>query len=112
MTTKETLHNPARRPTRPGAPLLEDTLPALAITQARFGELFGVRRSTLSPPLHAHGAFTPDMALRLGKLLGPSAGQSNWVFRRRGCAARGIAGHAAWPERNRPDAQLRFFGPS
>lgn len=77
MTMKKTLRNPTRRPTHPGALLLEDSLPALGITQARLAELLGVSRITVSQLLHEHRAVTPDMALRLEKLLGASA--ESWL---------------------------------
>ena len=65
--------NPKRRPTHPGAILREDVLPALEIPQARFAELLGVSRLTVSQLLHEHRALSPDMAMRLEKLLGTSA---------------------------------------
>jgi addiction module HigA family antidote len=73
----KTLRNPNRRPTHPGAILREDALPALDITQGRLAELLGVSRLTVSQMLHEHRALSPDMALRLEKLLGTSA--ESWL---------------------------------
>lgn len=69
--------NPQRRPTHPGAILLEDVLPALALTQGQLADLLGVSRLTVSQLLHGHRALSPDMAMRLEKLLGTSA--ESWL---------------------------------
>ena len=73
----KSLRNPSRRPTHPGAILREDVLPALNITQGRFAELIGVSRLTVSQVLHEHRALSPDVAMRLEKLLGTSA--ESWL---------------------------------
>ena len=73
----KSLRNPKRRPTHPGAILREDVLPALEMPQARFAELLGVSRLTISQLLHEHRALSPDMAMRLEKLLGTSA--ESWL---------------------------------
>lgn len=73
----KSLRNPNRRPTHPGAILREDVLPALQIAQSRFAELLGVSRLTVSQLLHEHRALSPDMAIRLEKLLGSSA--ESWL---------------------------------
>jgi antitoxin HigA-1 len=73
----KTLRNPNRRPTHPGAILREDTLPALEITQGKLSELLGVSRLTVSQLLHEHRGLSPDMAMRLEKLLGTSA--ESWL---------------------------------
>ncbi len=65
----ESLRNPNRRPTHPGAILREDVLPALGMTQAQFADRLGVSRLTVSELLHERRAVSPEMALRLGKLL-------------------------------------------
>jgi len=65
------------RPTPPGAILLEDVLPALNMSQVRLAELLGVSRLTVSQILHEHRALSPDMAMRLEKLLGTSA--ESWL---------------------------------
>ncbi len=66
----KSMRDPARRPTHPGAILREDVLPPLRITQKDFADLLGVSRLTVSELLHEKRALTPDMAMRLGKLLG------------------------------------------
>ena len=73
----KSLRNPNRAPTHPGAILREDVLPALAVPQAKFAELLGVSRLTVSQLLHEHRALSPDMAMRLEKLLGTSA--ESWL---------------------------------
>jgi antitoxin HigA-1 len=75
--TMKSLRNPNRRPTHPGAILLGDVLPGLGISQGRLAELLGVSRLTVSQLLHEHRALSPDMAMRLGKLLGTSA--ESWL---------------------------------
>ena len=73
----KSLRNLKRRPTHPGAVLREDVLPALEMPQARFAELLGVSRLTVSQLLHEHRALSPVMAMRLEKLLGTSA--ESWL---------------------------------
>ena len=73
----KSLRNPKRRPTHPGAILREDVLPALAMAQGRLAELLGVSRLTVSQLLNQHRALSPDMAMRLEKLLGSSA--ESWL---------------------------------
>ncbi len=58
------------RPTHPGEILREDVLPALDITKTRFAELLHVSRQTLYDLLGEKQPVTPQMALRLGRLLG------------------------------------------
>lgn len=70
----DTLRNKKRAPTHPGAILREDVLPDLNITQAEFAERLGVSRRTVSEILHERRPITPDMAIRLGRLLGNGAG--------------------------------------
>ncbi len=57
------------RPTHPGAILREDVLPALGITQIELADRLGVSRLSVSELLHEKRAVSPEMALRLGKLL-------------------------------------------
>ena len=66
----KTLRDSNRRPTHPGAILREDVLPALGLTQQQFADHLGVSRLTVSEVLHEKRSVTPDMAIRLGKLLG------------------------------------------
>ncbi len=58
------------RPTHPGEILREDVLPALSITKTRFAALLRVSRQTLYDLIGEKQPVTPQMALRLGRLLG------------------------------------------
>jgi addiction module HigA family antidote len=64
-----TLRDPKRRPTHPGVILRQDVLPALGITQGEFAKCLGVSRLTVSELLREKRAVSPDMALRLARLL-------------------------------------------
>ncbi len=63
-----------RAPSHPGALLREVVLPEMGITQGEFADWLGVSRRTVSEVLHERRPVTPDMAIRLGKLLGNGAG--------------------------------------
>jgi addiction module HigA family antidote len=65
-----TIRDKNRKPTHPGEVLREDVLPALGLTQLDFANRLGVSRRTVSELLHERRPVTPDMAIRLGKLLG------------------------------------------
>lgn len=65
----ESLRSKARRPTHPGAILREDVLPELDITQQELADRLGVSRRTVSEILHERRPLTPDMAIRIGRLL-------------------------------------------
>lgn len=69
-----TVRNKKRAPTHPGALLREVVLPELGITQGEFAERLGVSRRTVSEILHERRPVTPDMAIRLGRLMGNGAG--------------------------------------
>ena len=69
---REPPRNADRRPTHPGALLREDVLPALGVTQTELARRPGVSRVSVSALLHENRALSPDMAMRLGKLLGTS----------------------------------------
>jgi addiction module HigA family antidote len=66
----DSLRDKNRKPTHPGEVLREDVLPALRLTQLEFANRLGVSRRTVSELLHERRPVTPDMAIRLGKLLG------------------------------------------
>jgi addiction module HigA family antidote len=68
----KSLRNPNRRPTHPGAILREDILPALKMTQTELTELLDVSRLRVSELLHEKRVFSPEMAVRIGKLLNTS----------------------------------------
>lgn len=70
----DTLRNKKRAPAHPGTLLREVVLPELGITQGEFADRLGVSRRTVSEILHGRRPVTPDMAIRLGKLLGNGAG--------------------------------------
>jgi antitoxin HigA-1 len=63
------LRSPNRRPTHPGAILREDVLPALDMTQEEFATRLGVSRLTVSELLLEKRALSPEMAVRLARLL-------------------------------------------
>ena len=66
----DTMRAKKRKPTHPGEILREDVLPTLGLTQLEFANRLGVSRRTVSELLHERRPVTPDMAIRLGKLLG------------------------------------------
>jgi len=66
----QSLRDPKRRPTHPGALLREDILPALKMTQKDFADWIGVSRLSVSELVNEKRTVTPDMAMRLGKALG------------------------------------------
>ena len=65
----ESLRDPHRKPTHPGALLREDVLPALGMTQTEFAKRLGVSRLTVSEILLEKRGLSADLALRVGKLL-------------------------------------------
>ena len=64
------LRNPKRKPTHPGAVLLEDVLPELAWTQGEFASRLMVSRQTVSDLLHEKKAVTAEMAIRIARAVG------------------------------------------
>lgn len=66
------LRNQNRKPTHPGAILREDVLPALRMTQTELAEMLGVSRLSVSDLLHEKRSLSPEMAMRIGKLLNTS----------------------------------------
>jgi len=61
-----------RCPTHPGEVLREDVLPSLNISKAELARRLGVSRPTLYGVLNEEYSVTPNLALRLGRLLGNS----------------------------------------
>ena len=64
------LRDPNRKPTHPGAIIREDILPALEITQAQLAHHLGVSRVSVSEILHEKRAVTAEMALRISEAIG------------------------------------------
>ena len=64
---------PTRKPTHPGAILREDVLPDLGMSVTAFARNLGVSRQTLHSVLAERSGITPEMALRMGALLGNGA---------------------------------------
>jgi addiction module HigA family antidote len=62
-----------RKPTHPGAILREDALPQLNMSVRAFSRSLGVSRQTLHAVLAERSGISPEMALRLGTLLGNGA---------------------------------------
>ena len=62
-----------RKPTHPGAILREDVLPELNMSVSAFARSLGVSRQTLHAVLAERSGISPEMALRLGALLGNGA---------------------------------------
>jgi len=67
-----TLRSPNRRPTHPGELLREDVFPALGISQEELAQRLGVHRVSVNELLNEKRSLTPDLALRLSKLLDTS----------------------------------------
>jgi addiction module HigA family antidote len=65
------------KPTHPGAILREDVLPDLGMSVSEFARNLGVSRQTLHALLAERSGISPELALRLGALLGN--GPQLWV---------------------------------
>jgi len=61
-----------RRPTDPGEMLREDFLPDYELTVSSLAEAVGVSRQSINELLRGRRAVSPEMALRLARLLGNS----------------------------------------
>ena len=64
------LRHPNRPPSHPGEYLREMVFPALGVSQTELAQRLGISRQTLIRLLHARQSITPEMALRLGKVVG------------------------------------------
>lgn len=59
-----------RRPTHPGAVLRDVAFPALPFSKSEIADQLGISRQTLYDILNEKQPITPQMAVRIGKLLG------------------------------------------
>jgi addiction module HigA family antidote len=64
-------------PPHPGEILREDVLPALRKSKTEIADLLGVSRPTLYDVLNEKRPITPNLALRIGKLVG--GGPEIWL---------------------------------
>lgn len=64
----------AVRPTHPGEMLREDFMSDYGLTVSSLALALGVSRQTINDLLRERRALTPEMALRLARLFGTSAG--------------------------------------
>ena len=62
---------PMKNPPHPGDLVRTGIIEALGLSVSRAAVILKVRRATLSDPLHAKAALTPEMALRIEKAFGP-----------------------------------------
>ncbi len=69
--------DPKRCPTHPGRILREYAVPALELSKTAIAEHLGISRQTLYDLLAEKQPVTPQMAVRIGKLLGN--GPNLWV---------------------------------
>lgn len=67
----------ARCPTHPGAILRDTVLPAVNVSKSEFAHLLGISRQHLYDIVNERKPISPEVAVRLGKLLGNGAGL--WV---------------------------------
>lgn len=69
------------RPIHPGEMLREDILPAVNRPKAEIARLLGISRQTLYDVINERQPVTPNIALRLARMIGGSA--ESWVNRQR-----------------------------
>ncbi len=62
--------HPDLKPTHPGAVLRDMVLPEMHISVAKFAEMLGVSRQSLNEILQERRAISPEMAVRIGIVLG------------------------------------------
>ena len=67
----------SRRPTHPGVVLREDVLPVLDRPKTEIARLLGISRQHLYDIVNERKPVSPEVAVRLGKLLGNGPGL--WV---------------------------------
>jgi addiction module HigA family antidote len=71
------VRDPKRCPTHPGEILREVVLPSLGIGKTAIADHLGISRQTLYDILNEKQPVTPQMAIRLGKLL--SSSPAVWI---------------------------------
>ena len=71
------IRNPGRCPTHPGEILREIVLPKIGKPKTELADMLGISRQTLYDIIGEKQPVTPQMAVRLGKLLGN--GPRLWV---------------------------------
>ena len=67
-----------RKPTHPGAVLLEDVIKPLKLTITDAAKLLGVSRKTLSELVNEKAMLSPEMAVRIAKATGTSP--ESWMY--------------------------------
>ena len=78
MTEKNTVNiRPAFEPPHPGESLREDVLPAAGFTPAEAARWLGVSRQALHAVLSGKTALSAEMAVRVSRLFGSTAG--HWL---------------------------------
>lgn len=75
--TDDPVRNAKRCPTHPGRILREYSVPALGVSKTQIAGHLGISRQTLYDILAEKQPITPQMAVRIGKLLGN--GPSLWL---------------------------------
>jgi len=63
-----------RRPTHPGAVLRNTVVPATGLTKSEFADRVGISRQHLYDIMNERKPISPEVAVRLGKLLGNGPG--------------------------------------
>jgi addiction module HigA family antidote len=69
--------NPNRCPSHPGAMLREDIIPATGKTKVEIARLLGISRQHLHDIMEEKKSISPEVAARVGKLLG--GGPGIWI---------------------------------
>jgi antitoxin HigA-1 len=75
--TEYAAKRPTRCPTHPGAVLRNTILPAVNVSKSGFANALGISRQHLYDILNERKPISPEVAVRLGKLLGNGPGL--WV---------------------------------
>lgn len=68
----QSLRDPNRKPTHPGAIIREDILPEIGITQSQLANHLGVSRLSVSDILLEKRGISPEMAVRISEAIGGS----------------------------------------